>query len=83
MIADSVESAAPESVQELVAPTAEAVAEIEADVVVAPALEDRIPVGSVLERTKHGWHVRIMYGGVPRLHGDGETLAIALTEAGV
>lgn len=49
----------------------------------ARSLEDRVPPGSVLERTPTGWHVSVMYGGAPRLFGDGVTLALALRGAGV
>ena len=54
----------------------------EAETVPTPTLEDRVEIGSILERTKSGWHVKLHYGGQTRLFGDGATIDAALTDAG-
>ena len=77
---------APEIVQEPVPPVADEETPVERneeEFVPLPTLEARVAVGSTLTRTKTGWHVGIMFGGAPRLHGDGATLDAALIEAGV
>ena len=54
----------------------------EAEIVPPPTLEDRVEIGSILERTKTGWRAILHYGGQPRLFGDGATIDAALTDAG-
>ncbi len=46
------------------------------------SFEDRVTVGSHIVRTETGWHVALAYGGAIRLHGEGPTLAEAITAAG-
>ena len=54
----------------------------EAEIVPPPTLEDRVEIGSILERTKSGWHVKLHYGGQTRLFGNGATIDAAITNAG-
>ena len=59
-------------------------AEPEGEVEEAPLTqEERVEVGSILERTAWGWSARLHYGGAVRLFGDGRTIADALTAAGI
>ena len=45
--------------------------------------EERVEVGSILERTARGWSARLHYGGAMRLFGEGRTIADALAAAGI
>lgn len=75
---DAPPAAGPNEEEAIAARAAAVVAEREAQ-----AMEDRVPPGSVIERTPTGWAVRIVYGGAPRLFGEGATLTAALRQAGV
>ena len=70
---------------------AETPVEVVPDPVVEPAaeetpapksLEERVGVGSKIDRTPRGWAVQLMYGGARRLHGEGATIEEAVTNAG-
>ena len=63
-------------------PAVEAVAEPEVvEIPLTP--EERVEVGSIIERTARGWSARLHYGGAMRLFGEGRTIADALTAAGI
>ena len=62
-------------------PAVEAVEEVEVAIPLTP--EERVEVGSVIERTARGWSARLHYGGAMRLFGEGRTIADALTAAGI
>ena len=47
-----------------------------------PTLEERVEVGSVIERTPRGWFAKLHYGGQTRLYGEGATVDAAVREAG-
>ena len=82
--AEAVQAEAPVEIVEV--PAVEAVADV-AEVVEAVEVpltpEERVEVGSVLERTARGWSARLHYGGAVRLFGEGQTIAEALASAGV
>ena len=52
-------------------------------VAVAKYLEDKVAPGTIFERTERGWKVTLMYGGAPRLFGEGATIKDAFTAAGL
>ena len=62
-------------------PTVEAEPEVEGETPLTP--EERVEVGSVIERTARGWSARLHYGGAVRLFGEGRTIADALAAAGI
>ena len=48
----------------------------------APTMEERVEVGSTIERTKTGWIAKLHYGGQVRLFGEGPTMDEAVRRAG-
>ena len=54
----------------------------EAEIIPPPTLEERVEVGSVIERTPRGWFAKLHYGGQTRLYGEGATVDAAVREAG-
>ena len=91
---DAVQVETPAEIEAVDAPVAEvvtvepvAVEAVQAETVEAEEIpltpEERVEVGSIIERTARGWSARLHYGGAVRLFGDGRTIADALTAAGI
>ena len=91
---DAVQADTPAEIEAVEAPAAEvvtvepvAVEAVEAEAVEVEEIpltpEERVEVGSIIERTARGWSARLHYGGAMRLFGEGRTIADALTAAGI
>ena len=77
---EAVQAETPVEIEAVETPAVEAEPEVE---IVPLTQEERVEVGSIIERTARGWSARLHYGGAMRLFGEGRTIADALAAAGI